>query len=66
MEKLRTDLIGSANSILAIGTANTVTSAIVRFILVEIPQLAGNGLKAKAYGTAQTAIGYIPRKRLNA
>lgn len=55
----------NVNSILVTGMVSTVISAIVHFIHAEIPQQVENGLKAREYGTVQTAIGYIKRKRLN-
>ena len=65
MVKFLTDQTVNVNFIHATGMANTVTSVIVRFIPVGIPQQEENGLKVKEYGTVQTATGYIQKKQLS-
>ena len=55
----------NVNSTLAIGMASTVISAIVHFTPAVILQQAESGLRAREYGTVQTAIVYIKRKLLN-
>ena len=59
------DLTGNVNFIRAIMKANTVISVSVRFIHVVILQPEENGLKAKTFGTARNAYGYIQKMQSN-
>ena len=58
-------LTGTVSFTHAIMMASIAISAIVRSILAETLQPAGNGLKARTFGTVRNATGYMKNRQSN-